>query len=67
MSETGPAKLRDLRELPSVDQLLKTEVAKRLQNLTGLARLTAIAREVTMNFATRSGYVSGQTIAMKTT
>lgn len=47
MSETGPAKLRALRELPSVDQLLKTEVARRLQNLTGLARLTAIAREVT--------------------
>ena len=47
MSETAPAKLRALRELPSVDQLLKTEAAKHLQALTGVARLTAIAREVT--------------------
>jgi L-seryl-tRNA(Ser) seleniumtransferase len=47
MSETAPAKLRALRELPSVDQLLRTDVAKRLQGLTGLARLTAIARDVT--------------------
>ncbi len=35
MSETAPAKLRALRELPSVDQLLKTEAAKRLQDFTG--------------------------------
>lgn len=45
MSE--PAKSRALRELPSVDQLLKTEVAARLREISGLERLTAIAREVT--------------------
>ena len=47
MSETVPAKLTALRKLPSVDQLLRTEVAERLQTLTGPARLTTIAREVT--------------------
>ena len=45
MSE--PAKLSALRELPSVDQLLKTEVAGRLREISGRERLTTIAREVT--------------------
>jgi L-seryl-tRNA(Ser) seleniumtransferase len=45
MSE--PAKLSALRELPSVDQLLKTEVAARLREISGPERLTTIAREVT--------------------
>ena len=45
MSE--PAKLSALRELPSVDQLLKTEVAGRLREISGSERLTTIAREVT--------------------
>src|SRR5688572_32133163 len=45
MSE--PAKSSALRELPSVDQLLKTEVAARLREISGSERLTTIAREVT--------------------
>ncbi|MGI8919604.1 MAG: L-seryl-tRNA(Sec) selenium transferase [Pyrinomonadaceae bacterium] len=45
MSE--PAKSSALRELPSVDQLLKTEVAVRLREISGAERLTTIAREVT--------------------
>lgn len=45
MSE--PAKSSSLRELPSVDQLLKTEVAARLREISGPERLTTIAREVT--------------------
>lgn len=45
MSE--PAKLSALRELPSVDQLLKTEAAGRLREVSGAERLTTIAREVT--------------------
>lgn len=45
MSE--PAKSSALRELPSVDQLLKTEVAARLREISGPERLTMIAREVT--------------------
>jgi L-seryl-tRNA(Ser) seleniumtransferase len=45
MSE--PAKSAALRELPSVDQLLKTEVAARLREISGPERLTTIARNVT--------------------
>jgi L-seryl-tRNA(Ser) seleniumtransferase len=47
MSETAPAKPRALRELPSVDQLLKTEVGERLRGVAGSERLTALARQVT--------------------
>lgn len=47
MSENAPAKPNALRQLPSVDQLLKTEVASLLQEQTGLARLTEMARQVT--------------------
>ena len=45
MSET--AKPAALRELPSVDQLLKSEVAARLREISGPERLTTIARDVT--------------------
>ena len=47
MSDTAPAKNSSLRKLPSVDQLVKTELGERLHSLIGTARLTAIAREVT--------------------
>jgi L-seryl-tRNA(Ser) seleniumtransferase len=46
MPDPASAKLSALRELPSVDQLLKTDVAQRLRDRTGADRLTAIAREV---------------------
>jgi L-seryl-tRNA(Ser) seleniumtransferase len=42
--ETGPS---NLRHVPSVDQLLRTEVARRLRATIGPKRLTAIARTVT--------------------
>lgn len=42
--ETGPS---NLRHVPSVDQLLRTEVARRLRETIGLKRVTAIARTVT--------------------
>ena len=47
MPDQASAKTTALRELPSVDQLLKTDVAQRLRERTGAERLTAIAREVT--------------------
>ena len=37
----------NLRHVPSVDQLLRTDVAQRLRETIGLKRLTAIARTVT--------------------
>ena len=46
MSEPVTAKPIDLRELPSVDQLLKTEAAQKLQKQVGMTRLKAIARAV---------------------
>lgn len=46
MSETAPAKPSALRELPSVDQLLKTELGEQLRHVSGIDRLTNIAREV---------------------
>ena len=42
-ASTAPA----LRAIPSVDQLLRTEAVAQLRNSVGMARLTAIAREVT--------------------
>ncbi|MCM3872740.1 MAG: L-seryl-tRNA(Sec) selenium transferase [Pyrinomonadaceae bacterium] len=39
-------KTDDLRLLPSVDQLLRTETAVSLRNLVGLSRLTVMARTV---------------------
>lgn len=47
MSEPATAKMTALRLLPSVDQLLRTEAAKKLRNLVGLPRLTALARVAT--------------------
>ena len=37
----------NLRYVPSVDQLLRTEVARKLREVIGLKRVTAIARSVT--------------------
>jgi len=42
-ASTAPA----LRAIPSVDQLLRTEAVAQLRSSVGIARLTAIAREVT--------------------
>lgn len=44
MSESTHASLRDV---PSVDALLRTDAARELRNLVGLRRLTGIARSVT--------------------
>lgn len=46
MSETAPAKPSALRELPSVDQLLKSELGEQLRQVSGSERLTNIARQV---------------------
>jgi L-seryl-tRNA(Ser) seleniumtransferase len=47
MSNPSVSKAATLRALPSVDQLLRTEVAAQFRSSVGLQRLTAIAREVT--------------------
>ena len=47
MSDGAPAKTNALRELPSVDHLLKTGAAERLRAKTGNQRLTELARQVT--------------------
>jgi L-seryl-tRNA(Ser) seleniumtransferase len=47
MSEPATAKPIDLRELPSVDQLLKTADAQEFQKQVGVTRLKVIARAVT--------------------
>lgn len=44
MSESTHASLRDV---PSVDALLRTDAARELRNLVGIRRLTGIARSVT--------------------
>ena len=44
MSESKHASLRDV---PSVDALLRTDAARELRNLVGIRRLTGIARSVT--------------------
>ena len=53
MSEPVPNKPIDLRELPSVDQLLKTGAAQKLQTQVGVTRLKAIARAVTDELRTK--------------
>ena len=53
MSEPATAKTYDLRLLPSVDQLLRTETAVSLRNLVGLSRLTVMARTVTEEMRAR--------------
>src|SRR5687767_10501795 len=47
MSEGKKTEISALRNVPSVDQLLRTEVARQLRDLIGLKRATAIARTVT--------------------
>jgi L-seryl-tRNA(Ser) seleniumtransferase len=47
MSEGKKTAISALRHVPSVDQLLRTEVARQLRDSIGLKRLTAIARTVT--------------------
>lgn len=53
MSNPSVSKAATLRALPSVDQLLRTEVAAQFRSSVGLQRLTAIAREVTDEMRTR--------------
>ena len=48
----------NLRHVPSVDQLLRTDEARRLRDSVGIKRLTAIAREVTSEL--RSSIRSGR-------
>jgi L-seryl-tRNA(Ser) seleniumtransferase len=47
MAERKKIENSNLRHVPSVDQLLRTEVARRLREAIGLKRVTAIARTVT--------------------
>lgn len=47
MAERKKIEISTLRHVPSVDQLLRTEVARRLRESIGLKRVTAIARSVT--------------------
>jgi L-seryl-tRNA(Ser) seleniumtransferase len=47
MSEGKKSAIPALRHVPSVDQLLRTEVARQLREALGLKRVTAIARTVT--------------------
>ncbi len=50
----------DLRHVPSVDQLLRTDAARELRDQLGLKRLTAIARAVTSEL--RSSIRNGRTV-----
>jgi L-seryl-tRNA(Ser) seleniumtransferase len=47
MSEPKKTTRDNLRHVPSVDQLLRTEAARDLRDLVGIKRLTSIARAVT--------------------
>jgi L-seryl-tRNA(Ser) seleniumtransferase len=47
MSKSEKANLSSLRDVPSVDQLLRTDAAHELRDLVGIRRLTNIARAVT--------------------
>jgi L-seryl-tRNA(Ser) seleniumtransferase len=47
MAERKKIEISHLRHVPSVDQLLRTDVARRLRESIGLKRVTAIARTVT--------------------
>ena len=47
MPEQEKSKHATLRDVPSVDQLLRTEAARELRDLVGIRRLTNIARAVT--------------------
>ena len=56
-----PEKQASLRHVPSVDQLLRSDVARELREVVGLKRLTNIARAVTAEIRTlvRHGQVNG--------
>ncbi len=47
MTNQTATKTATLRAIPSIDQLLRTDVAARLRAAVGLAHLTTLAREVT--------------------
>jgi L-seryl-tRNA(Ser) seleniumtransferase len=47
MSKPEKANRSSLRDVPSVDQLLRTDAARELRDLVGIRRLTNIARAVT--------------------
>lgn len=47
MSEGKKSEISALRHVPSVDQLLRTDMARQLRESIGLKRVTAIARTVT--------------------
>jgi L-seryl-tRNA(Ser) seleniumtransferase len=47
MAERKKIEISPLRHVPSVDQLLRTDVARRLRESIGVKRVTAIARSVT--------------------
>lgn len=52
MPEQEKSKAVSLRDVPSVDQLLRTEAARELRDLVGIRRLTNIARAVTAEIRT---------------
>jgi len=52
MSEKEKSKRATLRDVPSVDQLLRTDSARELRDLVGIRRLTNIARSVTAEIRT---------------
>ena len=52
MSGQEKSKRAGLRDVPSVDQLLRTDAARELRDLVGIRRLTNIARSVTAEIRT---------------
>lgn len=52
MPEPEKSKRASLRDVPSIDSLLRTDAARRLRDLVGLRRLTGIARSVTAEIRT---------------
>ena len=52
MSEEEKSNRATLRDVPSVDQLLRTDAARELRDLVGIRRLTNIARSVTAELRT---------------
>jgi len=52
MAGQEKSKRATLRDVPSVDQLLRTEAARELRDLVGIRRLTNIARSVTADIRT---------------
>ena len=53
MPNPSLSKASTLRNIPSVDQLLRTEAANELRNSVGINRLTAIARDITEQLRAR--------------